>query len=224
MTNLSSTFSKLLKRRFGKGPETCHVILKGNRFYVYMRNFITPAEEVMMNNDQMELALHFRTAVINSVIEEFIPELEDVLGISFDYFYHDWNYDKNTGILLFDHDQNNEEKVVIRYQSELFHLIENVGSHYHKKPSSIKIVKFTQNICAIESKEVILPLERLVYKKGNVDLLYHHACEIKDGYWKNKEKFENLFNRLIEDIFIMWDYKNNKHYLVFIFSKFYNLN
>lgn len=221
---LSSTFSKLLKRRFGKGPESCNVILKGNRFYVYMRNFITPAEEVLMNQGQLELALNFRTAVINSVTEEFIPDVSKALGIPFDNFFHDWNYDKNTGILLLDQAQSNHEEMIDNsFQNRLFHLIESVGSNYHKKPASLKIVKFTQNICAIESTEVFLPLERIVYEKGNVDLLLHHAITIKDGYWKNKEQFESLFGRLIEDMFMMWDYKNNRNYLVFIFNRLYTM-
>jgi uncharacterized protein YbcI len=221
---LSSTFSKLLKRRFGKGPETCNIILKGNRFYVYIRNFITPAEEVLMNQGRLELAHNFRSAVINSVTQEFIPEVSIALGISFDSFFHDWNYDKNTGILLLDNAQSNdEEKIDNRFQNSLFHLIENVGSYYHKKPASLKIVKFTQHICAIESKEVLLPLERFVYEKGNVDLLLHQAWNIKDGYWKNKEQFESLFGRLIDDMFIMWDYKYNRNYLIFIFNKLYTM-
>ncbi|MBY0147637.1 Na-translocating system protein MpsC family protein [Neobacillus niacini] len=225
MVYLSSTFSKSLKRSFGKGPETCNVILKGNRFYVYMRNFITPAEEVLIKQDKLELAVNFRTSIINAVTEDYLPEVSKVLGISFDSFFHDWNYDKNTGILLLDHSQLDHEKNLdSTFENNLFTLIENVGSSYHKKPASLKVIKFTQNICAIESKEVLLPLERLVYEKGNADLLLQQAWEIKTGYWKNKGQFEGLFNRLIEDMFMMWDYKNNRNYLVFIFNKLYIMN
>jgi uncharacterized protein YbcI len=221
---LSSTFSKLLKRRFGKGPETCTVILKGDRYYVYMRNFITPAEEVLIKQDKLELAINFRSSIINAVTEEYLPEVSKVLGISFDYFFHDWNYDKNTGILLLDNSQSDhKESIDYSFESNLFALIVNVGSSYYKKPESLKVVKFTQNICAIESKEVLLPLERLVYEKGNVELLLHQAWEIKKGYWRNKGQFEDLFNRLIEDMFMMWDYKNNRNYLVFIFNKLYTM-
>ncbi|WP_257009206.1 DUF2294 domain-containing protein [Bacillus sp. 7884-1] len=224
MVYLSSTFSKLLKRRFGKGPETCTVIFKGDRYYVYMRNFITPAEEVLIKQEKLELAIHFRSSIINAVTEEYLPEVSKVLGISFDYFFHDWNYDKNTGIFLLDNSQSDhKENIDYSFESNLFALIENVGSSYYKKPESLKIVKFTQNICAVESKEVLLPLERLVYEKGNVELLLHQAYEIKKGYWRNKGQFEGLFNRLIEDMFIMWDYKNNRNYLVFIFNKLYTM-
>lgn len=189
-----------------------------------MRNFITPAEEVLLNQGNLELVHNFRSAVINAVTQEFIPEVSMALGITFDSFFHDWNYDKNTGILLLEQAQSNhEEKIDNSLQTSLFHLMESVASYYHKKPADMKIVKFTQNICAIESKEVLLQLERLVYEKGNVDLLLYQAWSIKDGYWKNKEQFEKLFNRLIEDMFIMWDYKNNRNYLVFIFNKLYTM-
>jgi uncharacterized protein YbcI len=222
---LSSTLSKLLKRRFGKGPETCNVILKGNRFYVYMRNFITPAEEVLMKQDKLELAMNFRSSIINAVTEEYLPEVSKLLGISFDSFFHDWNYGKNTGILLLDNSQSvHEENMDNSLERNLFTLIENVGSSYYKKPAFLKVVKFTQNICAIESKEVLLPLERFVYEKGNMEILFHQAWEVKNGYWKNKGQFEILFNRLIEDMFMMWDYKNNRNYLVFIFNKLYTMS
>lgn len=189
-----------------------------------MRNFITPAEEVLIKQDKLELAVNFRSAIINAVTEEYLPEVSKVLGISFDYFFHDWNYDRNTGILLLDHSQlDHEENIDNSFERNLFSLIENVGSNYYKKPASLKIVKLTQNICAIESKEVLLPLERLVYEKGNAELLIHQAWEIKKGYWRNKVLFEGLFNRLIEDMFIMWDYKNNRNYLVFIFNKLYTM-
>lgn len=189
-----------------------------------MRNFITPAEEVLIKQKKVELAMDFRSAIIDAVTEEYLPEVSKVLGISFDSFFHDWNYDRNTGILLLDNSQSDhEENIDNSFESNLFTLIESVRSSYYKKPASLKVVKFTQNICAIESKEVLLPLERIVYEKGNVELLLHQAWEIKKGYWRNKELFECLFNRMIEDMFIMWDYKKNRNYLVFIFNKLYTM-
>lgn len=49
----------------------------------------------------------------------------------------------------------------------------------------------------------------------------HQAREIKSGYLKNKYLFEDLFNRIIEDIFIVWDYENNRNCLIFVFFKEY---
>jgi uncharacterized protein YbcI len=220
MLYLSSTFSKLIKRRLGKGPETCYMITKGNRLYVYIRNFITPAEEVLLGNNELNLANQFRSTVINAVIKEFIPEVTKVFGGAIEHFYHDWNYHSNTGIVLLENVPSPDDvKVDSVFENTLFKLIEVVGTCYHKRPASLKIVKFTQNICAIETQEVLLQLESLVYEQGKLDLLLHQAREIKSGYLRNKTLFEDLFNRLIEDIFIVWDYENNRNYLIFVFYK-----
>jgi uncharacterized protein YbcI len=222
MLYLSSTFSKLVKRRFGKGPETCFTMSNGNRLYIYMRNFITPAEEVLLENNELNLAHHFRSTVINSVIKEFIPDVTKVFGGKIDHFYYDWNYHSNTGIVLLENVPSPDDvKVDAVFENTLFNLIEVVGTRYHKGPASLKIVKFTQNICAIETKEVLLQLESLVYEQGKLDLLLHQAREIKSGYLKNKKVFEDLFNRIIEDIFIVWDYENNRNFFIFVFYKEY---
>lgn len=219
---LSSTFSRLLKRRFGKGPETCTMMSKGNKLYIYMRNFITPAEEVLVENNELNLAHTFRSTVINAVITEFIPEVSKVFGGAVDHYYHDWNYPSNTGIILLENIPSNDEvKIDIGFEKSFFNLIEEVGTRYHKRPASLNIVKFTQNICAVEAKDVLLHLESLAYVKGNLDLLLHQAREIKSGYLKNKKLFEHIFNRIIEDIFMLWDYDNNRSFLIFVFYKEY---
>lgn len=53
----------------------------------------------------------------------------------------------------------------------------------------------------------MLPLDYLLSEQGNIDLLFTHAREIKKGYFQHRELFEDMFNRTIEDLFIMWDYK-----------------
>jgi uncharacterized protein YbcI len=64
-----------------------------------------------------------------------------------------------------------------------------------------------------------LPLESLIYERGQTDLLFTRARKIKKGYWEHKGLFEEVFNRPIEDIFILWDYVGNKKYIIFSFGR-----
>ncbi|KAA9022617.1 Na-translocating system protein MpsC family protein [Niallia endozanthoxylica] len=224
MQYLSSKLSKQLKRRFGKGPETCYVMQKGKRFYVYMRNFIIPAEEVLINSNELNLATNFRSTVINTVVKDFIPEVEKVLGNLYEYFRSDWDYERNTGILLFEINDMVEEQIEVSFEKSLLKLLDEIGSKTHKKATCLKIVSYSQNICTIESKGVLLQLERFVYQKGDFDLLLHQAREIKKEYMNCKHLFEDIFNRSIEDIFIIWDYEKDRNDIVFIFNKEYREN
>jgi uncharacterized protein YbcI len=220
---LSSTFSRMHKRKFGKGPETCYVFSKGARLYIYIRNFITPAEEVLIDTNKIDLATTFRLNVIQAVNEEFVPEVSKLFGMNFDCFYYDWNYDTNTGVLLFENESSkNEAKLDVLFENDLYNLIVHVSSRLHKTPDSLKIVKFTQNICAVEAEGVLVEFEKVLYEKDMVDLLLHHSRDIKRGYMKHKQLFEEVFNRVIEDIFILCDYENNRKYLIFNFNKDYS--
>ncbi|GAA3316775.1 hypothetical protein GCM10020331_013780 [Ectobacillus funiculus] len=102
------------------------------------------------------------------------------LGIPFESFYQDWNYNTNSGILLLvNNDFNPDVKIDESFERKLFPLVRMVGSQLHKIPSGLKVVKYTHNICVVESKEIMLPLEHLLLEQGNIDLLLTHAAEIK---------------------------------------------
>lgn len=217
---LSSSLSKLLKKGFGKGPETCFTVFKGNKLYVYVRNFMTPAEEILLAAHQENLTIEFRTSVIRSLSEVLLQESSRLLGVQFQSFYQDWNFDTNSGLLLLiSNDLKQEIVKEDKVGDGLFKLIRTIGSSYHKIPKVLRIVPSPSNFFAIESKEVLLPLESLIYERGHTDLLLTHARKIKKGYWNHKDLFEEVFNRSIEDIFILWDYVGNKKYIIFSFGR-----
>lgn len=217
---LSSSFSKLLKRGFGKGPETCFTVFKGNKLYVYIRNFMTPAEEILFNDHQNNLITEFRTSVIQSLSEELLQESSRLLGVPFQSIYQDWNYDTNSGMLLLvSNSVNLDIKTDDKGSDGVYKVIRTIGTHFHKLPVTLRTVPSPTNSYAVESNGVLLPLENFIYERGQMELLLTQARNIKEGYWTHKGLFEEALNRSIEDIFIMWDYVENKNYLIFIFGR-----
>jgi uncharacterized protein YbcI len=217
---LSSKFSKTLKSKFGKGPETCYVVFKENRLFIYISNFMTSAEEVLVENDQVILANKFRTAVIDLICKEFLPEASKVIQLSFQTFYHDWNYGTNKGIIIIEPKYIRSEELndVFFSEKDLFKLMEQVCGKVHKVPEEYKIVKWNQNVCIVECKGVLLSMDRYLYQQGLTDILVQHSREMKSYYLNRKDQFENVFNRVIVDLFITWDYEQDKNFIVFNFS------
>jgi uncharacterized protein YbcI len=223
LVSLSSSFSKIIKRGFGKGPETCYAVLRANRLYVYLGNFMTLAEEILTDKQEHNLLVKYRSTVITALSEELLREASQLLGISFESLYQDWNYHSNSGILLLVNDSINPDvKIDESLKRNLFQLVRQVGSKLHKIPGELNVIKNTYNICAIESKGVLLPLDYLLIEQGNSDMMFTNAREIKKGYFQHRELFEDMFNRSIEDLFMMWDLKKNRSYLIFIFNKVYS--
>ncbi|MGM0902123.1 MAG: Na-translocating system protein MpsC family protein [Bacillota bacterium] len=216
---LSSKFSKTLKSKFGKGPETCYVVFKENRLFIYISSFMTSAEEVLVENDQVNLANKFRTAVIDLICKEFLPEASKVMDLSFHTFYHDWNYDTNKGIIIIEprHIRSGVSNDFFFREKDLFKLMEQVCTKVHKVPEEYKIVKCNQNVCIVECKGVLLSMDRYLFQQGLTDILVEHSREMKSYYLNRKDQFENVFNRVIDDLFITWDYEQDKNFIVFNF-------
>ncbi len=217
---LSSSYSKLLKKGFGKGPETCFTVFKGNKLYVYIRNFMTPAEEILYNDQQNNLITEFRTSVIRSISDELLQESSRLLGVPFHSFYQDWNYDTNSGMLLFvSNSVSFDLKTEDKGNEGVYNVIRTIGTQFHKIPVTLRTIPSPTNSYAVESKGVLLPLENFIYESGPMELLLTQARNVKEGYFTHKNMIEETLNRSIEDIFIMWDYVDDKNYIIFIFGR-----
>ncbi|WP_226528611.1 Na-translocating system protein MpsC family protein [Metabacillus niabensis] len=215
---LSSTLSKILKRRFGKGPEMCFVTLHSNRIIVFIRKYITPAEEVLLKNDNVNLVYKFRSAVMEDVVDEFIGKVKDSLGMSFDSYFEDWNFNRNTGMLILENSQSRNwinTDIHPAIKEKLFQGISEVHNDIYKAPTSMEIVKINQNMYAVECRNTLIQMEKILYNKGYFGLLQERSNDIKNSYFLHKGKFDSIFDTKVEDIFLFWDYKNDRNYMFF---------
>ncbi|PGT82268.1 MULTISPECIES: Na-translocating system protein MpsC family protein [Bacillaceae] len=215
---LSSTLSKLLKQRFGKGPETCYVTLHSNRLVIFIKKYITPAEAVLLKNNNVSLLQKFRSAVMEEVFTEFGKEAHDCLGISFDSYYDDWNFKRNTGIMILENSGSKEwleTTVPPTIRENLFNGIISVSEEIYKVPSRVEIIRMNQNMYAVECREPLIQIEKVLYRKGHIELLQERSNDIKNSFIKQKEVFESIFTTVVEDIFMIWDYKNDRSYIFF---------
>jgi uncharacterized protein YbcI len=217
LLQLSSTLSKLLKRRFGKGPETCFVNFHSNRLIVFVRNYITPSEEVLIKSDKMSLAYNFRSAVMGTVFKEFAQEASSILNVTFDSFYGDWDYDTNTGILLLGNENNDNwsnKATELHINRRLFEQIVKVGSEVHKAPNRLELIRVNQSIYVVECNGIMLQIEKVLFEKGHFDILQERSREIKKSYVQHKEVFSQIVGRRIDGFYMIWDYKTDRCYVI----------
>jgi uncharacterized protein YbcI len=215
---LSSKFSKTLKSRFGKGPETCHVILIENKLFIHINNFMTPAEEVLVHSNQPSLAYQFRTAVIDVICKDFIVEVSSVFGVPFHSSYHDWSFEYNRGILIIETNHIiRNEAYIIPIQPALFSLLKSIYAKEYKAPEKFRVIKWNQNVCIVECQGIMHSIDRFLYNNGHRDILVAHTQEMKRSFKNNQHQFEELFDQSIEVFFVIYDYEHNKKFIVIQF-------
>ncbi|OAS88327.1 MULTISPECIES: Na-translocating system protein MpsC family protein [Metabacillus] len=215
ITYLNSYISKVLKRNFGKGPATCFTSLTNDKMFIYMKHFITPAEEVLFKKNELHLAYKTRSVVFESIFDEIKDEIKKVLGIVFTSIQHDWDFYNNTGILLLEKDSTlNLNKFTLKCD-QMYSEIQKICSEVHKLPDQINIVNATPSIYYIEYSGFKSRIEHVLYTKGYVDLLIDWSNEVKKTYRKNKRLFETCLNASIEDIFTIMDYEHDRGTIIF---------
>lgn len=218
LTQLSTWLSKLLKKRFGKGPETCHMSVQGDRLLIYIRQYMTPVEDVMKKSGRLELAHQVRAVVIDKVYEEFVEAASDMMGVKLDRYYHDWDYNRNAGILMLEQETSTGgsiDREEASLKSRLFKQMMQVGSLVHKPPHSMNLLRFGSNVLVVECLGVLLHIERVLADQGDPKLLYERSMEIKDCYLSHKDGFERAMGREIEGLFKLWDFKRDRSYTFF---------
>lgn len=217
---LTSVLSKLMKQRFGKGPENCFISLRSGRLSVYVRNFMTPAEEVLLGFDKINLIYQFRYTVMEKVYQEFAQEARSLMDLELDSFCSDWDYDTNTGIMLLENRKSGEnasgaEEIEPHVRERLFERIIQICSEVHKVPQKLSLVKLDANLFVVTCTDVMLHVENILYRRGCWDLLYERSGEIKKSFLSRKDSFRDIFGRIVESIFMAWDYPGERSYIFF---------
>ncbi|MBU8905313.1 Na-translocating system protein MpsC family protein [Desertibacillus haloalkaliphilus] len=219
LTYLSSYFSKKLKRHFGKGPETCFSTVKDNLMLVHVRNFLTPAEEVLLESNEIHLASTFRSVIIKKIIADFIDEVERVYGITFDSYHEDWNYDSNTGAIMLVNEVSSQHPTAIKDEGTMDQLlgeqVRKASSDIHREPDQLFVKKLSRSIYVVECKGTLLPIETRLFQKGYSDILIESFRDIRTAFEKKKPMFEDVFGQSVDELFLFWDYKKNKSYITF---------
>jgi uncharacterized protein YbcI len=54
---ISSYISKLLRKKFGRGPQSCQTTISKNHLVTYIRGFLSPMENVLLEQGQDNFCL-----------------------------------------------------------------------------------------------------------------------------------------------------------------------
>ncbi|GAE37051.1 Na-translocating system protein MpsC family protein [Halalkalibacter akibai] len=218
LTHLSSYISKVLKLKFGKGPETCMAAMGNNLLIVRVHHFMTPTEKVLYEENEVGLALRVRTILMETIFKEISEDVAMLIGLKFTSFYHDWDYKTNQGILLFMAGDSFEHGDWLKnegYELALCEKVQSVCGNVHKKPSIVNIIKVSPNLCVVECLDVLIKTEHLLHSGGYHDILSERSYEIRENFTRYKSEFQSILNMNITQMFLVWDYNKNKSFLVF---------
>jgi uncharacterized protein YbcI len=219
---LSSYISKILRDHFGKGPESVHVSLGKTFIIVYIRNFLTPTEKVLMNQKQDESVQQTRDLVMQTLIPEMKAYIKIVTGMEIREFYYDWGlHNKSamfTGICSDSTSIDGPIKEEFTGKTELINEINNLSSESEKKPEEIYACQLNHRSILVNRNGILVRIEKQLIRQGMQEQLKLAKRTLEKGLLHNNNHFEGILNTKIIDIFVDWDFDLDKSVIVFVIN------
>ncbi|WP_449538842.1 Na-translocating system protein MpsC family protein [Ferdinandcohnia sp. Marseille-Q9671] len=218
LTYISSYTSKLLRNKFGRGPESCFAATADHFLVLHIRGFISPMEEVLLEQHQHIHVDIARNIVISSIISELKGVFQVTLESEIRTFYHDWNYPNNTGVIIavLENSLNSMEKSTEVDFSLLESEVVRISTEVQKPPQEVTSFQISPRICIVKREGILVPIEKALIENGFQKELYFTKDELEKGYLHRQGTFDQVFQKKVADIFVDWDFKEDNSLICFI--------
>jgi len=215
LTHISSYVSKLIKSKFGKGPETCYTSISDQYIVIHIKKFMTKIEYELVKNKDFATADKIRKNIMEDLLDPIQETLGEICGKSITNLYHDWNFQKNSGVLLAT--MKAEKPIEVENSLEFMLLRKEISKQsefYQYQPNEQSLTKIGDTIYILRTAGYILPIERILIEKG-MHILKERENTIRKRYDANRHRFNKIINNEIRDIFMIWDYEKDESYKIF---------
>lgn len=219
LTYISSYTSKLLRNKFGRGPESCFAATADQYVVFTIRGFISPMEEVLLQEKQEIHVDYARNIVIKSILGELKGVIQVTLEKEVISFFHDWNFPNNSGIIIvilesplieLESDQQSIDFSLLEAEvSRISYLVE-------KTPEEIYSYQISPKIFIVKRVGILVPIEKALIERGFRQELHVTKDILEKSYLHRHGTFDQIFKQHVKDIFVDWDMNEDYSLICFI--------
>ncbi|WP_235827897.1 DUF2294 domain-containing protein [Brevibacillus migulae] len=217
---IASHIGKLLRDAFGKGPQSIYVSIHHPFIVIYLRNFVTPMEKILLKQGQISHIQTTRDLVMKSLIPEMKAYLLRLTGMDISEFYYDWELHNHSGIFV--GRQSDESRLVFglqeRYEGkeELHHEIENISQQVQKRPDHLYSYIINKRTLLVVRSGILIDLSTELIRLGGEEKVRQAVNNLEKRYLRNNNRFQTILNTNIDDVFVDWDFQRDRSVIVFI--------
>lgn len=220
--DISSYTGKLFRDHFGKGPETVYVSLGFTFLVIYLRNFITPSEKILLEQDQEMTILQLRGKLMKSISPELKAYIEILTGIKIRELYYDWGFHNHSGMItcISEEPFTSKEAIVEDYvgKKQIDQEIVDISHQAQKAPEEVYSCEINDRTIVVIRNGILVRIEKELIRLGNDELLKRVKRNLEKSYLHNNSHFETILNRRVIDVFVDWDFELDKSAIVFILN------
>lgn len=219
---ISGYVGRLLRDTFGKGPESVYVSTGHTFLCIYLRNFLTPSERILMEQDQ-EMVIHqLRDKLMESIWPDINAYIGAVTGVKLREMYYDWDLHNRTGMLFGITYEPFPDTIPVQ---ERFHgkdkvdlEVIHISSMAQKAPEEVYSCEINPRTAVVIRNGILVRIEKELVRLGHKDLLRRIKRNLEKTYLHNRSIFESALDKMVVDSFVDWDFELDKSVMVFIMN------
>lgn len=217
---ISGFLSGFLRQHFGKGPVSVHVALKSPFAVISLNGFLSSSESILMKQNETQRIVEMRDLLMDELQLEIMLNLSKIIGEQVTELYSDWNLEQKSGVLIAvldgqpaaadfpwpdDVDQDSFISEIVRASKQA-----------QRTPDSTEIFWLTDQVVLIKRTGIFVQIEEELIKGGFAEELKIVKQPLERRMIQQSNLDAGLKER-IKEIFVDWNFKGNKGYMVFVF-------
>lgn len=221
---IASHIGKLLRDAFGKGPQSIHVSMNWPFIVIYLRNFLTPTERILLRQGQVRSIQHTRDIVMKSIIPEIKAYMLLLTGMNIVEFYYDWELHNQSGVFV-GRQQGNADAVAVSQEDyagkDLVHQeIDYMSSKVQKSPDCIYSCMINTRTLLVVRSGILTDMSKELIRLGYEEKLKQAVHNLEKKHLREFRQYQHILRAKIADAFIDWDFKLDRSVIVFIINPF----
>ncbi|WP_082234513.1 Na-translocating system protein MpsC family protein [Halobacillus massiliensis] len=218
---MASFIGKLFRDNFGKGPSSVYVSIRQPYFTIYLSDFLAPMERVLVGQENYSKVEETR----DLLMRELLPDIKAAFRIKTDLevqnLYYDWSLPNRSGLIIGKLKSDKSELDEISASTDAPHKKEvtreviRVSEIAEKVPEVVDSVYLNDRTLLILREGILVRIEKELIKSGYSEELRLTKRKLEKGLF-DPEKFGEILGTHIQDLFVDWDFEEDKSYIVLI--------
>jgi uncharacterized protein YbcI len=223
-TELAGYIGRTLRENFGKGPESVFVSYNHSVMTIYLRNFMSPSESVLLGQYQETIIQTTRDLLMQTLIPEFKAYIKILTSMEVNEFYYDWGLHNKSGLFvcigstLTERDNENDKTYKYKGKESLHQEINKISLQAEKTPEEVHSYLLNERTLVVIRNGILVPVEKELIRLGNFESLRLAKRNLEKRLLHNCGNFESILLTKVNDIFVDWDFYRDKSVIVLILS------
>jgi len=219
---LASYIGRTLRENFGKGPEAVFVSFNYSILTIYLRNFISPSESVLLRQGQEAIVQTTRDMLMQTLIPEFKAYIKILTGMDVKEFYYDWGLHNKSGVFVCigasPAEADSPKEHIYKGMENLHAEIKRMSIHAQKEPEMIFSYLLNPRTLVVIRTGILVAIERELIRLGSSETLRLAKRNLEKRLLHNSNNFEAILQTKVNDIFVDWDFNLDKSAIALILS------